>query len=109
MSYLWWQSPKQARLSKNTHTSLSTMEMYGMWFLESKQQSSKRVKKIRIGYQHLGRTMDIDRIADIMEGKTIEDVQVVYGEDTMVIFLSDGSSIEIVIDSIYADIPELDD
>lgn len=53
--------------------------------------------------------MDIDKIADIMEGKTIEDVQVVYGEDTMILFLSDGSSIEIVIDSIYADIPELDD
>jgi hypothetical protein len=27
----------------------------------------------------------------------------------MTIFLSDGSSIEIVVDSIYADIPELDD
>ena len=53
--------------------------------------------------------MDINTIADIMEGKTIEDVQVVYGEDVLTLFLSDGSSIEIVVDSIYADIPELDD
>jgi hypothetical protein len=53
--------------------------------------------------------MDIDRIAEVMTGKIIEEVAITYGEDTMTIFLSDGSSIEIVIDSIYADIPELDD
>jgi len=52
--------------------------------------------------------MSIDEIADLMEGKTIEDVQVVYGEDTMVIYLSDGSNIEIIVDSIYADTPEFD-
>lgn len=53
--------------------------------------------------------MDIDEIAEVMTGKIIEEVLVTYGEDTMTLFLSDGSSIEIVIDSIYADIPELDD
>jgi ethanolamine utilization protein EutQ (cupin superfamily) len=52
--------------------------------------------------------MNIDEIADLMEGKTIEDVRVVYGEDTLIIYLSDGSSIEIIVDSIYADIPEFD-
>jgi len=53
--------------------------------------------------------MDIDEIAEVMTGKLIEEVMVTFGEDTMTLFLSDGSSIEIVIDSIYADIPELDD
>ena len=53
--------------------------------------------------------MDIDEIAQVMTGKIIEEVVVTYGEDTMTLFLSDGSSIEIIIDSIYADIPKLDD
>lgn len=53
--------------------------------------------------------MDIDEIAEVMTGKFIEEVQLTFGEDVMTLFLSDGSSIEIVIDSIYADIPELDD
>lgn len=53
--------------------------------------------------------MDINRIAEVMTGKIIEEVVITYGEDAMTIFLSDGSSIEIIIDSIYADIPELDD
>jgi len=74
-----------------------------------KQQETKNDAKITIGYQHLGRSMDIDKIAEVMTGKVIEEVAITWGEDTMTIFLSDGSSIEIVIDSIYADIPELDD
>jgi hypothetical protein len=74
-----------------------------------KQQTKQKHEKITIRYQHLGRTMDIDRIAEVMTGKMIEEVAITYGEDTMIIYLSDGSSIEIVIDSIYADIPELDD
>ena len=53
--------------------------------------------------------MDIEEIAEIMTGKLIEEVAITYGEDTLTIYLSDGSSIEMVIDSIYADIPELDD
>ena len=53
--------------------------------------------------------MNIDNIATHMVGKTIEEVQVTFGEDTLVIFLSDGTSVELIIDSIYADIPELDD
>ena len=73
------------------------------------QQKDSTNKKIRVGYQHLGRSMDIDEIAEVMTGKLIEEVQITFGEDTMTLYLSDGSSIEIVIDSIYADIPELDD
>lgn len=53
--------------------------------------------------------MKIDDIAKIMVNKVIEEVTITYGEDTMIIYLSDGSSIEIVVDSIYADIPDLDD
>ena len=67
-----------------------------------------KLKKVVLKYQNLGRIMNIDEIADVMEGKTIEDVRVVYGEDTLIIYLSDGSSIEIIVDSIYADIPEFD-
>ena len=74
-----------------------------------KQQKNARDNKITIGYQHLGRIMEIDEIAQVMTGKIIEEVVVTYGEDTMTLFLSDGSSIEIIIDSIYADIPKLDD
>ena len=73
------------------------------------QQTNQKLEKVTIRHQHLGRTMDIDEIAEVMTGKIIEEVAITYGEDTMTIFLSDGSSIEIVIDSIYADIPELDD
>jgi hypothetical protein len=73
------------------------------------QQTNEKLEKVTIRHQHLGRTMDIDEIAEVMTGKIIEEVSITYGEDTMTIFLSDGSSIEIVVDSIYADIPELDD
>ena len=73
------------------------------------QQTNQGLEKVTIRHQHLGRIMDIDEIAEVMTGKIIEEVAITYGEDTMTIFLSDGSSIEIVIDSIYADIPELDD
>ena len=60
--------------------------------------------------------MDITKIAKHMEGKIITDVQVVYGEDTLVIYLSDESglitSVELIIDSIYLnndEEPEEDD
>lgn len=53
--------------------------------------------------------MDIDEIAQHMVGKVIEECLVTFGEDTITLYLSDGSSIEFVIDSIYADIPGLDD
>lgn len=52
--------------------------------------------------------MNIEEIAEHMVGTTIEEVQVTYGEDTIIIFLSSGASVEIIIDSIYADIPEFD-
>jgi hypothetical protein len=53
--------------------------------------------------------MDIQLIALHMTDKTINSVDVVYGEDTMVINLSDGSSIELIVDTAYMNVPDLDD
>ena len=48
--------------------------------------------------------MNISKIAKRMEGKHIEEVQVVYGEDTLIITVSDEGevfNVEIIVDSIY--------
>jgi len=34
---------------------------------------------------------------------------VVYGEDILTIYLSDGSDVELIVDSIYCNVPDLDD
>jgi hypothetical protein len=53
---------------------------------------------------------DINKIAKHMEGKIISDVQVVYGEDTLVIYLSDEdgqiTSVELIVDIIYLNYDE---
>ncbi len=53
---------------------------------------------------------DINKISKHMEGKIISDVQVVYGEDTLVIYLSDEdgqiTSVELIVDSIYLNYDE---
>ncbi len=53
--------------------------------------------------------MDIRLIALHMVDKTIDAVDVVHGEDTMVINLSDGSSVELIVDNAYMNIQDLDD
>ena len=53
--------------------------------------------------------MDIQLIALHMLDKTINNVDVVHGEDTTVIHLDDGSSIELIVDSIYMSVQDLDD
>lgn len=53
--------------------------------------------------------MDIHQIAEHMTGKIIDAVDVVYGEDTIVIYLEDGSDVELVLDSIYLNEPATDD
>jgi len=53
--------------------------------------------------------MDIQEIADHIIGKTIDSVDVVYGENTLIIYLNDGSNVEMIVDSIYANVPQLDD
>ena len=52
--------------------------------------------------------MDILLIAEHMMDKTIDDVDIVYGENTMTIFLSDGSSVEMIVDSIHFNPTEYD-
>ena len=48
--------------------------------------------------------MDINKIAKKIEGCMIEDCQVVYGEDTIILALSSNGevfTVEIIVDSIY--------
>ena len=80
-----------------------------MWIVGKKQQGDQRKKKIRINCQHKVKIMNITEIAEHMTGCTIEEIVITYGEDTMTIYLDSGASIEIIVDSIYADIPKLDD
>lgn len=53
---------------------------------------------------------NINEIAKHMEGKVISDVQVVWGEDTLIIYLSDDqgqiTSVELIVDSIYLNYDE---
>ena len=53
--------------------------------------------------------MDIHDIATHITGKIIEAVDVVYGEDTLTLYLEDGSIVELIVDSIHCDIPDYDD
>lgn len=53
--------------------------------------------------------MNIQKIAKHMEGAYIEDVQVVYGEDTLIITISHNgevSTVEMIVDSIYLEVDE---
>jgi hypothetical protein len=52
--------------------------------------------------------MDILLIAKHMMDKTIDDIDIVYGENTMTIFLDDGSSVELIVDSIHLNTTEYD-
>jgi len=77
--------------------------------MEQGKQGNKN-NKVRVGFTHIRKIqMDIQLIALAMEGKTIEAVDIVFGEDTMVIHLSDGGSVELIIDSAYMNIQDLDD
>jgi len=53
--------------------------------------------------------MDIQEIAEQMTGKMIDAVDVVVGEDTMIIYFDDGSDVELIVDHIYCNRPDLDD
>ena len=53
--------------------------------------------------------MNVDLIALHMIDKTIDNVEVVGGNSEMIITLSDGSTVELIIDSIYMNIQDLDD
>ena len=78
--------------------------------MDEVKQGSKQEGSVRIGYQHLKNTsMDIHEIATHITGKIIEAVDVIYGEDTLTLYLEDGSIVELIVDSIHCDIPDYDD
>ena len=81
-----------------------------MPLMVSKRQSRKRAEKIKLSYQHKVRIMnDIQKISEELIGKEITAVDVVYGEDILILHLQDGSVLEIIIDAIYLDSPDYDD
>ena len=53
--------------------------------------------------------MDVHTIALLMQDKTIDAVDIVQGDSEMILHLSDGSSVELIIDSIHMNIQDLDD
>jgi hypothetical protein len=53
--------------------------------------------------------MDIEKVVSAMVGKTIEEAQIGYQDSELTLFLDDGTVIDIIVDTIHADIPELDD
>lgn len=70
----------------------------------------EELSRFKLRYNHLRRTeLTVSEIAEHMTGKTIDAIDVVYGEDVMTIYLSDGSDVELIIDSIYCNVPDLDD
>ena len=73
-------------------------------------KQTNRNKKVRLGFAHIRKIeMDVNLIALHMLDKTIDNVEVVGGDSEMIISLSDGSSIELIVDSIYMNIQDLDD
>lgn len=52
--------------------------------------------------------MNIDEIAQHMTDKTVIGVEVLYDANTMIVTLDDGSSIELIVDSIFAEVPSYD-
>ncbi len=53
--------------------------------------------------------MDIQLIALHMIDKVIDNVEIAYDDSEIIISLDDGTSIELTIDSIHMNIPEVDD
>ena len=74
--------------------------------LESWQQIVN-TKKV-INRSHIKAVMDIDEISDHMKGKQILDIEVEYDNNTLILTMDDGSIIEMVIDTIYAELPNFD-
>lgn len=80
-----------------------------MRFVVTKQQFDKIRDKVKLGYQHKVEIMDISEIAERIVGKEVANVDVTYGEDTLTIYFSDGSVLELIVDSIYFDTLDYDD
>ena len=75
-----------------------------------KREEAHRKDKIRVGFTHIRKIkMDVQLIALHMQDKTIDAVDIVQGESELIIHLSDGSSVELIVDSIHMNIQDLDD
>ena len=53
--------------------------------------------------------MDVHTIALHMQDKIIDAVDIIQGESEMILHLSDGSSVELIVDSIHMNVQDLDD
>lgn len=75
-------------------------------YMESREQVSSQ----REGFSNkrLRLIMNIDEIAQHMTDKTVIGVEVLYDANTMIVTLDDGSSIELIVDSIFAEVPSYD-
>jgi len=74
------------------------------------RENPYRKNKLQLGYTHIRKMkMDVNLIALHMVDKTIDNVEIVGGDSEMIITLSDGSTIELIVDSIYMNIQDLDD
>jgi hypothetical protein len=75
-----------------------------------KGQKTHRKNTIRVGYTHIRKIeMDVHTIALHMQDKTIDAVDIIQGESEMILHLSDGSSVELIVDSIHMNVQDLDD
>lgn len=53
--------------------------------------------------------MNIEKVVSAMVGKTIEEIQIGYQDSELTLFLDDGTVVDILVDTIHADVPSLDD
>ena len=75
-----------------------------------KREKTHRKNTIRLRCTHIRKIeMDVQLIALHMADKTIDAVDVVQGESELIIHLSDGSSVELIVDSIHMNVQDLDD
>ena len=63
----------------------------------------------RVGHQHIRKIMDIEALCQHIVGKTIVEAEAYYENSQLNITLNDGTYIEITCDSVYSEVPELDD
>ena len=63
----------------------------------------------RVGYQHIKVFMNIQELCQHVVGKTIVEAEAYYENSQLNITLNDGTYIEITCDSVYSEVPELDD
>lgn len=73
------------------------------------QVSEIREIKPRLSYQHIRKIMDIEALCQHLVGKTIVEAEAYYENSQLNITLNDGTYVEITCDSVYSEVPTLDD